>query len=82
MEIPVLEALKEAENGNFDKLTVHIETQEIWQIFKDIKDLLERQREKCHENAFIVNEGTYGSDGQSMEYYVVDRDSILNAKLF
>jgi hypothetical protein len=73
MEIPVLEALKEAENGNFDKLTVHIETQEIWQIFKDIKDLLERQREKCADEATVE-----GGGGE----YQVNKLTIVEAKLF
>jgi hypothetical protein len=74
MEIPVLEALKEAENGNFDKLTVHIETQEIWQIFKDIEDLLERQREKCADEAKLNSHTIAGS--------YINKKSILNAKLF
>jgi hypothetical protein len=79
MENSLLEFLKKKNNVALAEYLCEVDTS----IFKaHIQDLLERQREKCHENAFIVNEDTYGSDGQSMEYYVVDKDSILNAKLF
>jgi hypothetical protein len=79
---PLLEVLTTSPNRVYDVTDNYLRNVAIEDFKAHILDLLERQREKCHENAFIVNEGTYGSDGQSMEYYVVDRDSILNAKLF
>lgn len=30
------------------------------------------------ENGEVINEGTYGADGQSTDHYVLDKSSILN----
>jgi len=43
--------------------------------------LLQRQRKKCLENAkIIVNENSYLDDTTEIEY-IIDKDSILNAKI-
>ena len=75
----LLEALKKSDDTYLAIYLSEIGTEPIR---KDILDLLTKQREKCTEEAIIIDEGTYSARGESMEYYVVDKESILNAKLF
>lgn len=40
---------------------------------------LEAMRDEIALKAECINEGTYGGDGQVMDYYVVDKKSIIEA---
>lgn len=44
------------------------------------KEYASQAIDEAAEKAECKNEGTYGGDGESMDYYVVDKQSILKVK--
>jgi hypothetical protein len=77
MENPLLEAIKVNKEKGMP-LNSYIQCHTNEDILAHILDLLQRQREKCAENAVAKSE----EDLLGGEWLSVNQDSILNAKLF